>query len=774
MKRSENQTSSETPGALESPFLLGNAYAIASETEAMTFALDAPIPAPPSPEFPTQKQVAPPREGENQDRLVDRVERNTWRADSRELDPYAGIRSAMAPEHVDLPANEVTKILGRTPATLVLHQLLNSPVTQQVMLASLLGKHGRRSVRVDGSDLSIPAYLRLVSRLCTEVAEQSEAEFKRPLTSRNDIADQAFDTASASVSEAEVGETDDGSSRDLEEASYITADAFVVDKDGQEYFTTFPQLGDLTVQKATILTPSNFESLMDHLLASNQKNFLIDAHGDPSGLSMHLASGTKISATKQSLFILRGIEQIQTLMRLAHESNTIWGRASGTELDRWRRIVKTLHSKTWQKMVGLTRPTETPQVSNVDAARSIVQSRLAALVDALFLGEIANKQERVDRLIKKMLQLQSRGIREIQFRACNIGKDPVTLYEFRKFFGADHLCAPDVRSGMGLVVPRIDRGAVDRLAKGRLTQLYNLPGGRFAIWIKISGAKFTAACAADTQEAVGEWVESHVMANSTYRKGTLPIHFLQTQPLVFALDKDYAAHIQCRSSLWEGAVRANELEEEEAHKDEEYEPDRSIAGDQETQTQREETFAFDSREGSDEIETEDESEVEQAWASTLEQEGAAQEQEAEDYEPPAAEWPPGIGGEQTEDFTGVDYEEGESQVLDEQPLEERFDPTAVPKDVANALCKQDWALALKLTIQAGWRDENDLTNLIFFARHPELPTEPLKQDDPNFKQLSAEWAKILDKEVWKAIKVSAEQSDLAGSGEEGIDHYRAL
>jgi outer membrane protein OmpA-like peptidoglycan-associated protein len=169
-------TSLESLGVLESPFLLGNAYEIASETEAMTFAPEAPISAPTSPEFLTQKQVAPPREGKNQDRLVDRVERNSWRADSQELDPYAAIRSAMAPEHVDLPANEVTKILGRTPATLVLHQLLNSPVTQQVILASLLGKHGRRSVRVDGSDLSIPAYLRLVSHLCTEVAEQSEQE----------------------------------------------------------------------------------------------------------------------------------------------------------------------------------------------------------------------------------------------------------------------------------------------------------------------------------------------------------------------------------------------------------------------------------------------------------------------------------------------------------------------------------------------------------------------------------------------------------------------
>ena len=76
--------------------------------------------------------------------------------------------------------------------------------------------------------------------------------------------------------------------------------------------------------------------------------------------------------------------------------------------------------------------------------------------------------------------------------------------------------------------------------------------------------------------------------------------------------------------------------------------------------------------------------------------------------------------------------------------------------------------------KAGWRDENDLTNLIFFARHPELPTVPLKPADPNFKRLSAEWTKILDKEVWKAIKVSAENTDLVVSGEEVTDHHRSF
>ncbi len=360
----------------------------------------------------------------------------------------------------------------------------------------------------------------------------------------------------------------------------LTADAFVSDEDGKEYFTMFSQLGDLTIKKVSVLTPSNFESLMDHMLASNQKNFAIDAHGNPSGLSMHLASSTKIPATKQSLFILRGIQYIRTLMQVAQENNTIWERASEADIERWQRIVKILHSKTWQRMIGSSWPTTMPQVSDVKVAKSIIQSRIGSLVDWLFPG-VGNRQERVDSLVKKMLQLQAKGIREIQFRACNIGKDVITLYEFRKFFGADYVCAPDVRSGMGYVVPQIDRSSVDRLAKKGETQVYTLSSGRFALYIHIAGTSFTSHAAADTQEAVREWVAGHTMANSKYRSGKLPIHFLQTQPPVFALDKDYAVHIQCRSSFWEGALRANELEEQEAHQIEGNEPYTSIAREEE-------------------------------------------------------------------------------------------------------------------------------------------------------------------------------------------------
>jgi hypothetical protein len=120
----------------------------------------------------------------------------------------------------------------------------------------------------------------------------------------------------------------------------------------------------------------------------------------------------------------------------------------------------------------------------------------------------------------------------------------------------------------------------------------------------------------------------------------------------------------------------------------------------------------------------------------------------------------------------ISYEQDEFELLHEQLLEERFEPSAISKDVANALNHKDWSLALKLSIQEGWRDESELTNLIFFARHPELPLGDLDPKDPMFRQLSDEWTKILNNEVWKAIQISANNTDLVVSGEEVIDHHR--
>ena len=108
--------------------------------------------------------------------------------DAVEPDPYAAIRPALSPAHAHLTADEIAISFGRTPAIIALHQALASPLPQQAALAVLLGNAGRRSTRVHGSNMPIPAYLRLLSRLCREAAEHGEQEqeaAKAPAAIRN-------------------------------------------------------------------------------------------------------------------------------------------------------------------------------------------------------------------------------------------------------------------------------------------------------------------------------------------------------------------------------------------------------------------------------------------------------------------------------------------------------------------------------------------------------------------------------------------------------------
>jgi hypothetical protein len=144
---------------------------------------------------------------------------------------------------------------------------------------------------------------------------------------------------------------------------------------------------------------------------------------------------------------------------------------------------------------------------------------------------------------------------------------------------------------------------------------------------------------------------------------------------------------------------------------------------------------------------------------------------AEQYEPSAAEWTPESEEPEADEAAG---EDDEPTRFHELPFEERFDPATVPDNVAEALDKKDFPLALRLAIEAGWRDENELTNLIFFARHPELPKERLDPSHPQYRQLSSEWSKLLTDPVWKAIQASAKNTDLVVSGEEVTDHHRTF
>ena len=101
-----------------------------------------------------------------------------------------------------------------------------------------------------------------------------------------------------------------------------------------------------------------------------------------------------------------------------------------------------------------------------------------------------------------------------------------------------------------------------------------------------------------------------------------------------------------------------------------------------------------------------------------------------------------------------------------------LDIAAPPKEVADALAAKDWAGALSAAIRAGVRDQNVLTDLVFFARHHELPVGVLDPKGPKFKVLSSEWGKILNSEVWKAIQTASENTSLVVSGTDVADNDR--
>ena len=58
-------------------------------------------------------------------------------------------------------------------------------------------------------------------------------------------------------------------------------------------------------------------------------------------------------------------------------------------------------------------------------------------------------------------------------------------------------------------------------------------------------------------------------------------------------------------------------------------------------------------------------------------------------------------------------------------------------------------IAVRLAIARGIRDENKLTNLIFFARHPELKGRKIRRGE---RELAREWLAIRDRLVRPALR----------------------
>jgi hypothetical protein len=75
-----------------------------------------------------------------------------------------------------------------------------------------------------------------------------------------------------------------------------------------------------------------------------------------------------------------------------------------------------------------------------------------------------------------------------------------------------------------------------------------------------------------------------------------------------------------------------------------------------------------------------------------------------------------------------------------------------PNSILEALRKGLESVAVRLAVTFGFRDENMLTNLVFFARHPERAGRKLVKEEKDYNNLSQEWLNIHKLLVGPALK----------------------
>ncbi len=92
--------------------------------------------------------------------------------------------------------------------------------------------------------------------------------------------------------------------------------------------------------------------------------------------------------------------------------------------------------------------------------------------------------------------------------------------------------------------------------------------------------------------------------------------------------------------------------------------------------------------------------------------------------------------------------------LDAVDWDNEFSLSGVPDEVARLLKKGSEQAAVEAAVKSGDQDENGLTDLVFFSRHPERNGRSLSQSEPDFSQLSSEWLQIRNQLVRPSLLAS--------------------
>ena len=281
------------------------------------------------------------------------------------------------------------------------------------------------------------------------------------------------------------------------------------------------------------IDPLTFEKILDLMTVTfkNEDDFIIDAHGNANGFLIDIAKGEQAQASSGVLSNLRKIADLRSALTKA-----------GNNLQALRKIVR--------DMDGTPASPRDPNNQAAVAAeiaenKQIIETKITSLKTA---AGVQNEAV-IARLAGKMADLKNKQRNRIELRACNMGINPGVMDFFRVLFNAKILRAATNYSAFGHFIPVAPRNEASYKTflkqQGQVFKDKPKDGGQFAFaFIPKPHAQADTPSAADSDQAVLNWIKEHIGGGPNVKADKFPSHFLLTARPAFPKDDAYKNEIK--------------------------------------------------------------------------------------------------------------------------------------------------------------------------------------------------------------------------------------
>ncbi|MBV9210690.1 MAG: DUF4157 domain-containing protein [Acidobacteria bacterium] len=303
----------------------------------------------------------------------------------------------------------------------------------------------------------------------------------------------------------------------------LPAVALVMDKAGQDYFTTFDTLDPLQITKIEMIKPLTYERILDLLMDARfekESDFLIQAHGEPYGFAISIVPG-QAAGKDSAAHTLRQMMSLAVLIAAY--------KAAGDDFAKLKAVMKDIMK---------VDPKPFPDETKAEIEREIFRQKKLIGIDS---------DDDILRVVKKMADVRQKQRGIIELRTCNMGVSPASLEFFREQFNANSLAAPNLYSAFGRARPDIGASALKNFIKNHPEKegLVQVGSEQFGFtWQQVPNKfeVFTFSAALN-QAVVKSWVTAFIMGGKKFQATDIPVHFLISRPALFPLDAKYKGRI---------------------------------------------------------------------------------------------------------------------------------------------------------------------------------------------------------------------------------------